>query len=242
MALSVAAVAAVAAEPGGPMLMQDAVPAVFVPGVKAAPGVELDAWVMTRPGVELKLPVTIWRGTIGEIEHAEIGVVTDRTGEKLDLQDRLGVALTDRLRTDCGDAARCVVWLSGRFGGLVGDPPAAVGAFSVLGYHGQVAADASPMASAARPTECLAIRLMQPIHCARGPKRCSGCREAMEVPAESRLLDLCPDNVEVAARPVIDIVRNGVTEHRVFDVVRVFADEAEGRAFAERHGITDVGP
>lgn len=213
------------------MRMQDAVPPVFVAGEKAEAGPSLDAWLAAHKADEVKLPFTIWRGALGDVEIAAIGVVATPPAESLRLSDSaLGVSLHDRLQQACGAEPRCVVWLSGRFGD----------GFSVLAFHGPVAPDATPTASAARSPDCLVIRTQRPIHCARGPERCRHCREAEEAPARPKLLDVCPDDRDLVARPVIDLVRDGETVHRVFDVVSVFADEAEAQAFATAHGIVDT--
>lgn len=229
------------ADPGDGMRKQDAVPPVFVAGVRAEAGAELDVWLAGHAGDEVRLPFTVWRGPIGEVERVAIGVVASAPEPWLRLDDTaLGISLRDRLRGACGDEDRCVVLLSGRFGYgsalLGGDGPT----FSVLAFHGALPADASPTAEAARRPECLAIRAMRPLHCARGPARCKDCREAAKAPATPRLLDVCPDDADLVARPVTEVVRDGRTEHRVYDVVRVFADEAEARAFATAHGIADV--
>lgn len=230
LALRSCAPAAVA---GDGMRMQDAVPPVFVAGAKAEPGPALESWLVAHRGDEVKLPFTIWRGALGDVEQAALGVVAERPAAALHLSDSaLGVSLHDRLQQACGADVRCVVWLSGRFGDA--------GAFTVLAFHGAVTPEGTLTAWAARPSSCLVIRTQQPIHCARGPKRCKDCREAQEAPAMPKLLDVCPDDRDLVARPVIDLVRDGAPAHLVYDVVQVFADEAEARAFAQAHGIVDM--
>ena len=44
----------------------------------------------------------------------------------------------------------------------------------------------------------------------------------------------------VAARPTIEVVRAGKKSFRTFDVLQTFTDAAEARAFATKHGLTDV--
>ncbi len=229
------------ADPGEGMRKQDAVPVVFVAGVRAEAGPELDRWLAAHADDEVRLPFTVWRDDLGDVQRVAVGVVESPPEARLRLDDTaLGISLRDRLHAACGDTTRCVVLLSGRFGlgrrGLGADGPA----FFVLAFHGALPEDATATAAAARSPACLAIRTAHPLHCARGPSRCEGCREAANAPATPRLLDVCPDDAELVARPVVDIVRDGRTEHRVYDVVRVFADEAEARAFAAAHGIDDV--
>lgn len=100
---------------------------------------------------------------------------------------------------------------------------------------------AEPGAPMTTPTDpaCFAIRALKPLHCARGPKRCERCRTAQAQPARPSLLDLCPKNPE-AARPVVELERAGKAQFFAYDVVKVFTDEAEARAYAKAHGITDV--
>ena len=62
------------------------------------------------------------------------------------------------------------------------------------------------------------------------------------VPTESKiaLLNTCPADKIPQQRPVIEVIRNGKTEHREYEVLRTFVDIEEARIFADGHGITDL--
>ena len=57
-------------------------------------------------------------------------------------------------------------------------------------------------------------------------------------PAATQLLDVCAYGDY--ARPTIVATRGGKSEHRVYDVIIVFASDAEAREFATKHGIDDI--
>ncbi|MFO0598149.1 MAG: hypothetical protein U0228_22795 [Myxococcaceae bacterium] len=206
------------------MRMQDAVAPIFANG----PGLtdrDFSTWVARQSLV--KLPFTIWR-TPQRV--AAMGVVDTKPAETLRLDDSaLGIALDERLRQLCKDEDPCRVWLSGRLA-----PPG----FSVVAVHEKVQGAGPFSAQAARGPECLAIRLEKPIHCARGPSRCEKCRAAAAQPATPRLLDLCPYGD--AARPTLELTRDGKKRVVVFDVLRSFTDVAEAKAFASAHHLTEV--
>ncbi len=82
------------------------------------------------------------------------------------------------------------------------------------------------------------IRNIPMVHCARGPETCAKCRTV----AGPRLclLDVAPPGQGMVTRRVIECQIDGVKVWREFDIIRTFADEAEARAYAAEHGITDV--
>ena len=82
------------------------------------------------------------------------------------------------------------------------------------------------------------IRRIRLAHCARGPQLCEKCREMdREVPA---LLDVDPPNSGMVARRTIEVEVAGVKAWREFDVVRVFENEVEARAYAAENGVAQV--
>jgi hypothetical protein len=82
------------------------------------------------------------------------------------------------------------------------------------------------------------IRSIPMVHCKRGPDACDKCR-AIAGPRIC-LLDLAPPNQGMVQRRVIKVRIDGQPAWREFDVIRSFADEAEARAYAAEHGITDL--
>lgn len=105
--------------------------------------------------------------------------------------------------------------------------------------HGRVEKpDEVCCAEVERAPSCLAIRTQVELHCARGPKACAKCAAAAAKPPLPRLLDVCPEGDY--ARPTVSVVRDGKVTYRVYDVLRSFADAAEAKAFADKHGIVDV--
>lgn len=215
-----------------PMLKQDYVAPLFADGPRLDdPGFE--AWFKAQGPV--KLPFTIWRKPrrIGAV-----GVHTTAPAKVLRFNDgALGVPLDERLRQACGDADPCRIWLSGRLGESMPLPDPST-AFSVHAVHEVVQGEGPHRAQFIRGPDCLAIRVLKPLHCARGAQRCEACKAALAQPAVPKLLDLCPWGE--AARPTIEVERGGKKSWRVFDVLRSFADEAEAQAFSQRHGLTDV--
>lgn len=82
------------------------------------------------------------------------------------------------------------------------------------------------------------IRRIRLAHCARGPERCEKCREMdREAPC---LLDIDPPNLGLAARRVLPVTLDGETAWREFDVVRIFDDDDDARAYAAQYAVTDV--
>ena len=129
-------------------------------------------------------------------------------------------------------ATRCVLWMAGRY-----DPKAR--RLSLLEPPERVDDEqAATHVEVEHAASCFVVRSLRDLHCARGASRCAKCKAAEARPARPRLLDVCPEGD--LARPVIDLERDGKVEHRVYDVLRTFADDAEARAFADRHGIDDV--
>ncbi|HEY0883373.1 MAG TPA: hypothetical protein VGD87_17685, partial [Archangium sp.] len=107
--------------------------------------------------------------------------------------------------------------------------------FNVHAVHEAVTGLGALLLFSVRGPDCLAIRVLKPLHCARGAKACAKCKEAAAKPAVPKLLDVCPYGV--AARPTIETAGKGF---RVYEVLQSFADVAEAKAFAEKHRLTDV--
>ncbi len=82
------------------------------------------------------------------------------------------------------------------------------------------------------------IRKIRLAHCKRGPERCEKCRE-MDV-ARLCLLDIAPPDAGLLQRRVIQITVDGEAMWREFDVVKVFKDESDARAYAQAHQIEDI--
>ncbi len=217
------------------MLKQDFVPPIFAPGPDVA-GPAFKPWLDAQQG-EVKLPFTVWRepkraGAIGW--HEAVPKETWRFGDLA-----LGIPLDERLRQLCGAAPACRVWLSGRFGTPFGMPDEKPGeVFQVAAVHGAVEKQPSLAAWSTRGPECLGVRAQKPLHCARGSGSCEKCKEAASKPSVPQLLDLCPYGD--AARPTVEVVREGKKTWRAYDVLRTFKDADEARAFATKHRITDV--
>jgi len=79
------------------------------------------------------------------------------------------------------------------------------------------------------------IRVISISHCKRGPEHCAKCR-AMGG-RRICLLDIAPPDQGMVQRRVIGIMIDSERVWREFDVVRVFADEAEARAWAANHKV-----
>jgi len=84
---------------------------------------------------------------------------------------------------------------------------------------------------------CYIIRRIRLAHCKRGPAHCEKCREMDE--ERVCLLDICPPNPGMVQRRVIEIEVEGERAWREFEVVRVFEDDAEARAYASENGVED---
>jgi hypothetical protein len=186
----------------------------FVDGPDLEPADRLLRWIDARvarcPGALLKLPFDFVPGSSNRATVA---------GRLIHLEDAaLGISLADRLRRPPSRR----LWLSVRF--------TSEDAAAVFATHGE----AAPRAQAERPAECLAVRVLGQLHCARGPSRCKRCEAAAAEPATPALLDLCPDHEE-AARPTIEVERAGKKTFLPYDVLRRFASLDEARAFVERH-------
>lgn len=208
----------------------------FVGGPRVDDAEALQRWLAGHTNAAaLKLPFTIWK-TQGLRLAGAIGVHGALPERPWRFDDSaLGIALAQRLERLCREE-RCVVWLSGRVGSLgSGDEPT----FTVFAVHEQVVGDGPHSAQAGRTPDCLAIQVMKKVHCARGPARCEKCKAAAAEPARPKLLDLCPWPPE-AARPVVDLVRDGGTQHHVYDVLKTFDTLDQARAFAAEYGLRDV--
>jgi hypothetical protein len=82
------------------------------------------------------------------------------------------------------------------------------------------------------------IRRIRLAHCKRGPASCEECRE---MDGERLcLLEILPPDEGLMQRRLIELEVEGEAVWRAFDVLRVFADEEEARAYAVEHGVTDV--
>jgi hypothetical protein len=79
------------------------------------------------------------------------------------------------------------------------------------------------------------IRKISIPHCARGPKLCEKCAEAARNKKICLLeIFLEPTNV---ARPTIEVVKGGESNHYEFDVVKTFSSEAEAKEYAAKNKI-----
>ena len=78
------------------------------------------------------------------------------------------------------------------------------------------------------------IRKVRLAHCKRGPTRCEKCREW----DAGRICLLEIDPAGEMQRRVIQLHDEGAWHE--FEVVTVFADEEEARAYAAKQGIRDV--
>lgn len=238
MLLALAATSALAADPPGggkAMRKEEYVAPLFADGPAVTdPG--FAAWLAEQRG-PVKLPFTIWRKPR---RVGAVGVHASPPATVLRFSDgALGVPLNERLRQLCADQEPCRVWLSGRRGESMPLPdPDPETIFNVHAVHERVQGEAPLYAQAVRGPDCLAIRSLKPLHCARGPSRCEACKAAQAQPAAPKLLDLCPWGP--AARPTVEILRGGRKTFHSYDVLRVFADEAEARAFAQKHHLSDV--
>ena len=195
---------------------------------------QFQTWLKKQDVV--KLPITIWREPR---RVAAIGRHEQRLANLLKLSDNtLGISLDERLRQLCKDAERCVVWLTGKFRELVPEETESLRVFNLRSVVGVVEDDELLSASSVRGADCLAIRVMKPVHCARGPERCEKCQLAQEEPARMRLLDVCTYGDH--ARPTLEITRDGKKRFRPYDLLKTFANAEEAHAFARKHMITDM--
>lgn len=79
------------------------------------------------------------------------------------------------------------------------------------------------------------IRATRSMHCSRGPVLCAKCRALDET--KWMLLDIDPPDQDKVARPTIEVTRDGKSEWRVYDVMRVFSTEDEARTYATEHRV-----
>ena len=79
------------------------------------------------------------------------------------------------------------------------------------------------------------IKTTRTAHCKRGPLRCDLCRKMDH--EEICLLDIDPPDRGMVQRRVIEVMIEGVTEWREYDVVRIFANRDDALAYAEKNGI-----
>ena len=82
------------------------------------------------------------------------------------------------------------------------------------------------------------IRKIRLAHCKRGPARCKQCRE-MDA-GRICLLDTEPPRPGESQRRLIQVHLDVEAFWREYDVVRLFANEAEAREFARENRIEDV--
>ncbi len=97
---------------------------------------------------------------------------------------------------------------------------------------------ASDTAKERKPMSNHIIRLIAVSHCKRGPDHCAKCR-AMGGPRIC-LLDIAPPDQGMVQRRVIELEIDGERVWREFDVIRIFAGEAEARAYAAANGVADI--
>lgn len=82
------------------------------------------------------------------------------------------------------------------------------------------------------------IRRLHLAHCKRGPEVCEKCREMNQ--EKICLLDVCPSNAGMVQRRVIELVHNGKSIWREFDIVRTFESAEEAQLYADSNSIEDV--
>lgn len=70
----------------------------------------LEAWLTDAGDAVLRLPITVERGPYGQRLGAKLGA-----RELLIDDSALGVALSERLRSACGEQNPCRVWVEGRW-------------------------------------------------------------------------------------------------------------------------------
>ena len=75
-------------------------------------------------------------------------------------------------------------------------------------------------------------------HCKKGPSVCRECREMGE--GRPSLLELIPPRQDGIQRRLIQVDWEGEALWREYEIVKVFATEAEAREYAGRNGIADV--
>ncbi|MET0752163.1 MAG: hypothetical protein ABWZ66_02270 [Pyrinomonadaceae bacterium] len=59
-------------------------------------------------------------------------------------------------------------------------------------------------------------------------------------PLRIALLDLCPENPGMVARPMLSFMIDGKITMREYDVVKVFKTEKEARKYAKKNKIEDI--
>ncbi|HUT80989.1 MAG TPA: hypothetical protein VMZ29_07280 [Candidatus Bathyarchaeia archaeon] len=80
------------------------------------------------------------------------------------------------------------------------------------------------------------LKKMVQIHCARGPKRCETCKH-YEAKKKIALLDLNPDEIEYATRPIVALDIDGEKVYLTFDVLGYFENEEEAKKYAAEKNI-----
>lgn len=88
----------------------------------------------------------------------------------------------------------------------------------------------------------LIIRRLRQAHCKKGPESCEECRRTAEQPGKACLLELFTPGGSVQRR-IIELpspTTGDGSEWFEYDIVRVFATEAEAVSFAEENRIDDV--
>lgn len=79
------------------------------------------------------------------------------------------------------------------------------------------------------------LKKMSQVHCARGPMRCEICKE-YEQKKKIALLDLSPDEIEYATRPILALDIEGKKLYTTFEVLGYFENVEEAKKFAaEKH-------
>ena len=82
---------------------------------------------------------------------------------------------------------------------------------------------------------CYLLTAVTLAHCQRGPERCEKCREmAVE---QICLLDICPPDQGLVARRVIEVIVDGQSEWREFDIIRTFDSWEEARSYLRSENI-----
>ncbi|MBN1329771.1 MAG: hypothetical protein JXA54_09885 [Candidatus Heimdallarchaeota archaeon] len=80
------------------------------------------------------------------------------------------------------------------------------------------------------------LKKMAQIHCARGSMRCNICKE-YEEKKKIALLDLSPDEIELATKPILSVEIDGKKVYTSFEVLGYFESEEEAKRFASEKNI-----
>lgn len=65
-------------------------------------------------------------------------------------------------------------------------------------------------------------------------------RPGVKTESKIALLNTCLNDEIPQQRPVIEVIRNGKTEFREFEIIKIFVDKQEAEIFAKENGVTDV--